>query len=345
MAEPLEQDDRGLRHPWEQGIGETRSEQCDPHGDLLVATRAAAARNGQTNLAAITGLRNPPLGSLAVVTGSEPTASEPTASEPTAAGRSAAPSRTYEVILHRIEQQLGSGELAVGDRIPAERTLAEQLRVSRPSVREAVKVLEALGVLEVTGGQGRDSGAVVVARPGAAIGAAMRLHVATRSLPIADLVETRVLLEVASMRRLGVRVTGELDDVALLAPAEQILLRMADQQLPPAQFHQLDTAFHVALAQAAGNVVVEVMMVSLREAIEAYVLAAVPDLPDWSATADGLRVQHAAVLAALRAGDGDLAAARVEQHIRGFFAVAQARRNEVPAGDGPELDHDPRSGP
>jgi GntR family transcriptional repressor for pyruvate dehydrogenase complex len=250
-----------------------------------------------------------------------------TTSEPTAAARS----RTYEVILRRIEQQLGSGQLAVGDRIPAERTLAEQLGVSRPSVREAVKVLEALGVLEVTGGQGRDSGAVVVARPGAAIGAAMRLHVATRSLPISDLVETRVLLEAASMRRLGIRVRDEPDGVALLAPAEHILLRMADQQLPPARFHQLDTAFHVTLAQAAGNVVVEVMMVSLREAIEAYVLAAVPDLPDWSATADGLRAQHAAVLAALRAGDGDLAAGRVERHIRGFFAVTCAQHGDVTA--------------
>jgi GntR family transcriptional repressor for pyruvate dehydrogenase complex len=264
-----------------------------------------------------------------------------TASKPTAAGRP----RTYEVILRRIEQQLGSGELAVGDRIPAERTLAEQLGVSRPSVREAVKVLEALGVLEVTGGQGRDSGAVVVARPGEAIGAAMRLHVATRSLPIADLVETRVLLEAASMRRLGARVRTEPGGPALLAPAEQILLRMADQQLPPSQFHQLDTAFHVAIAQVAGNVVVEVMMVSLREAIEAYVLAAVPALPDWSATADVLRAQHAAVLSALRAGDGDLAADRVERHIRGFFAVAQARRSEVPAVHGPDPDHDPRSGP
>jgi len=254
-----------------------------------------------------------------------------TVSEPAAPGRR----RTYEVILRRIEQQLGSGELSVGDRIPAERTLAEQLRVSRPSVREAVKVLEALGVLEVTGGQGRESGAVVVARPGEAIGAAMRLHVATRSLPITDLVETRVLLEVASMHRLGARVRSEPDGAALLTPAEHIVLRMADPHLPPQDFHQLDTAFHVTLAQAAGNVVVEVMMASLREAIEAYVLAAVPALSDWRVTAEGLRHQHAAVLSALRAGDGDRAAGLVEQHIRGFFALTRGPGSGQGAAPGP----------
>jgi DNA-binding FadR family transcriptional regulator len=233
-------------------------------------------------------------------------------------------SRSHETILRRIEQQLASGELSPGDRLPAERTLAEQLGVSRPSVREALRVLEALGVLEVTGGQGRDSGAVVVARPGAAIGTAMRMHVATRGLPMADLVETRVLLETAAVRRLGERVRTEPDGPALLAPAEVILERMTDPELPPQIFHRLDTGFHVALTEAAGNVVVAVIMASLREAIEAYVLAAVPGLPDWTATAGTLRRQHAALLTALRQGDGALAAEVVERHIRRFFAQAAA---------------------
>jgi DNA-binding FadR family transcriptional regulator len=230
-------------------------------------------------------------------------------------------SRTHRTILRHLERQLSAGVLSQGDRLPAERTLAEQFGVSRASVREALKVLEALGVVKVTGGQGRDSGAVVVGRPQEAIGAAMRLHVATHSLSIPDLVETRVLLETASMRRLGARVRTEPEGPALLSPAEEILTRMKDRTLTPEEFHRLDTAFHVGLAQAAGNSVVEVIMVSLREAIEAYVLAAVPGLPDWSATSGTLRRQHAALLTALRQGDGDRAAEVVERHIRRFFAL------------------------
>jgi GntR family transcriptional repressor for pyruvate dehydrogenase complex len=252
-----------------------------------------------------------------VLVGTEPT--EPVG---TAAVAPSDRSRSHEIILRRIEEQLASGALSPGDRLPAERTLAEQLGVSRPSVREALRVLEALGVLEVTGGQGRDSGAVVVARPGAAIGTAMRMHVATRGLPIGDLVETRVLLETSAVRRLGDRVRDEPDGADLLAPAEAILVRMKDVGLPPETFHRLDTGFHVALTEAAGNVVAGVIMASLREAIEAYVLAAVPGLPDWPATASTLRRQHAALLTALQQGDGELAAEIVERHIRRFFAQA-----------------------
>ena len=228
--------------------------------------------------------------------------------------------RTYEVILRQVEDLLTSGRLSAGDRLPPERALAEQLGVSRPSVREALKVLEALGVVETTGGQGRESGAVVVARPGTAIGAAMRLHVATRGLPIADLVETRALLESAAMRRLGHRVGTEPDGVALLAPAEDLLARMRSPDLSPQEFHHLDTAFHLALAHAAGNVVVHVVMASLREAIEGYVVDAVPRLPDWRTTSAGLRRQHAAILTALRKGDGETAASVVDRHIHQFFA-------------------------
>jgi GntR family transcriptional repressor for pyruvate dehydrogenase complex len=228
--------------------------------------------------------------------------------------------RTYEVILRQVEDLLTSGRLGVGDRLPPERTLAEQLGVSRPSVREALKVLEALGVVETTGGQGRESGAVVVARPGTAIGAAMRMHVATRRLPIADLVETRALLESAAMRRLAHRVATEPDGAALLVPAEALLARMKAPDLAPQDFHHLDTAFHLALAEAAGNVVVHVVMASLREAIEGYVVDAVPRLPDWRATSAGLRRQHTAILAALRKADGDTAAGLVTRHIQHFFS-------------------------
>lgn len=228
--------------------------------------------------------------------------------------------RTYEVILRQVEELLTSGRLRPGDRLPPERGLAEQLGVSRPSVREALKVLEALGVVETTGGQGRDSGAVVVARPGIAIGAAMRIHVATEGLPIADLVETRALLESAAMRRLGRRVAAGPDGAGLLAPAEALLVEMKAPDLSPERFHHLDTAFHLALAEAAGNVVVHVVMASLREAIEGYVLDAVPRLPDWRTTSAGLRRQHAAILTALRRGDGDTAATVVDRHIHQFWS-------------------------
>ncbi len=103
--------------------------------------------------------------------------------------------RTHQLVLHWIEGQLSEGGLAVGGRLPAERTLAEQLQVSRTSVREAIRILEAMGVVRAGVGSGPEAGTVVISDPTAALGSALRLHVATQHLPVADIVETRVLLE------------------------------------------------------------------------------------------------------------------------------------------------------
>ncbi len=231
--------------------------------------------------------------------------------------------RTHELVVRHVEQLLVGGDLRPGDRLPSERALAEQLGVSRPSVREALKVLEALGVVRSFPGQGRGSAAVVVARPGEAIGAAMRLHVATSSLPVDDLVATRVLLESSSVRALAERVRRDGD--AVLAAPRALVTAMADPGLPPEEFHELDAAFHVALATAAGNAVTAVVMGALREAIQGYVLAAVDRLPDWGACAQGLRSEHEQVLAAVAAGDGQQAAGLVEAHIVGFLRGKDGR--------------------
>ncbi|WP_427136447.1 FadR/GntR family transcriptional regulator [Pseudarthrobacter sp. S9] len=73
--------------------------------------------------------------------------------------------RTHQLVLQWIEKQLIDGQLTVGGRLPAERTLAEQLEVSRTSVREAIRILEAMGVVRAGVGSGPDAGTVVIADP------------------------------------------------------------------------------------------------------------------------------------------------------------------------------------
>src|SRR5919198_3620527 len=61
--------------------------------------------------------------------------------------------RTFEEAVEQIGEKVKSGELQVGERLPSERELAAQMRISRPTLREAVKVLTEAGVLEVRRGQ------------------------------------------------------------------------------------------------------------------------------------------------------------------------------------------------
>ncbi|MFJ4029644.1 FadR/GntR family transcriptional regulator [Paenarthrobacter sp. NPDC089989] len=222
--------------------------------------------------------------------------------------------RTHELVLEWIEQQLSSGELALGGRLPGERTMAEQLQVSRTSVREAVRILEAMGVVRAGVGSGKDAGTIVIAEPGSALGSTLRLHVATRHLPVADIVETRVLLESWAAARAHPGVP-ELDEAAEL-------LDQMDAAPDVDTFLGLDARFHVALAQAAGNAVVSAMMASLRGAIENYASELTGNLPDWNATAGRLRAEHRAILAAVKASDGGKAADLVAAHIRGFYFEA-----------------------
>jgi GntR family transcriptional regulator, transcriptional repressor for pyruvate dehydrogenase complex len=222
--------------------------------------------------------------------------------------------RTHQLVLRWIEDRLSDGQLAVGGRLPAERSLAELLAVSRTSVREAIRVLEAMGVVRAGVGSGPDAGTVVISDPTAALGSALRLHVATQHLPVADIVETRVLLESWAAARAK-------PDAPALDVAAALLDDMdADPEVD--DFLELDVRFHLALADAAGNAVVSAMMGSLREATQSYAGRLTANLPDWDATAARLRSEHRGILEAIRKGDGGHAAELVVAHIEGYYEEA-----------------------
>ena len=227
--------------------------------------------------------------------------------------------KNYELVLSRVEADLAAGRLRLGGRLPGERTLAEQLGISRPSVREAIRVLEAMGVVRTATGSGPDAGAVIVAEPASPLTSLLRLHLATNHLPMGDIVQTRVLLESWVAREAAGRRPQE-DE---LAKAQELLDTMDDPDLTPERFHLLDAEFHVALSALAGNVLLAAVMSSLRSAIHGYVLAAVPNLPDWEATAVGLRAEHRFILAAIQAGRPEQASALIVDHIEGFYRAAQ----------------------
>lgn len=224
--------------------------------------------------------------------------------------------RTHQLVLSWIENELSGGRLAVGGRLPAERALAEQLKVSRTSVREAIRILEAMGVVRAGVGSGPEAGTVVISDPTAALGSALRLHVATQHLPVADIVATRVLLE--SWAAAAARPDApQLDDAAALLHTMD-----AAEDLAINDFLALDVRFHLALADAAGNAVVSAMMGSLRESIQGYAADLTSRLPDWEATASRLRAEHHGILDAIRNDDGGTAAKLVAAHIEGYYREA-----------------------
>lgn len=222
--------------------------------------------------------------------------------------------KSYQVVLAGIEADLRAGRLSVGQKLTGERALAERFAVSRSSVREAVRILEALGVVRTGVGSGPDAGATITAEPASPIAAALTWHLASRHLPVSDIVGARLLIE-----RWAVREAADGADPVALAPAVRLVDQMDDETLDAAAFLALDTRFHVSLAEAAGNVVIAAVMSAMRTAIEAYVTAAVGRIDDWPAMARRLTAEHRDLLTAVTDGRGADAEAAVCAHITGFY--------------------------
>jgi len=227
--------------------------------------------------------------------------------------------RTYDALLKDIEADLRSGRIALGDRLPGERTLAENYGISRASVREAIRILDAMGVLRSSVGSGPTSGAVVISDPSAGLSSALRLHVASNRLPVKDIVQTRILLETWTAQAGAARQGGDEE----LEQAAQLLQAMDNPGIDRATFHELDARFHVALSSLAGNAVMATMMESLSGAIVGYVKDAMNAMESWPDVLAALRSQHHGIFDAVQARDGELAARLLRDHIEWFYDRAR----------------------
>jgi GntR family transcriptional repressor for pyruvate dehydrogenase complex len=228
--------------------------------------------------------------------------------------------RTYELVLQSIETQIVSGALRAGERLPPERELSELLGVSRPAVREALRVLEAQGAVRSQVGKGPDSGTTIDQVPSDALARLLRLHVALRSFPLQDVVDTRVALERSSV--LLASRNARPQDLTRLRAA---LLAMDDPEIDRETFNRLDTDFHVALADAGGNRLMSDVTGAIRESVRMPILATMKAMPEsgkhsWPRMLYGLRADHHSIFTAVESGLGEDAADRLEAHIRGFSA-------------------------
>jgi GntR family transcriptional repressor for pyruvate dehydrogenase complex len=218
----------------------------------------------------------------------------------------------YLRVIDDIEASIMSGALTVGDRLESERALAERLGVSRSSVREAIRTLSTLGVVRSSVGSGPQAGAILISDVELGWTSALRLHVAMRSLPVGDIVRTRVMLEAGAYRDVHQPVPRE-----RLAAAHD-LIDVMDASQGPQSFHHADLAFHLELVKLSGNTVAAMLLSSLRAAIEGYVAASFDSRDDWGDVAVTLQCEHRELVAALEAGDGERAAGAAARHILGF---------------------------
>lgn len=192
-----------------------------------------------------------------------------------------------------MQRQLTSGVWSIGDRIPGEYDLAARLQVSRPAVREAIRALSHIGVLEVRRGDGTYVRSAVDPRP-----LLSRVERAT----LRDVLEVKQAYDVQAARLAARRRTP--DDLLRL----HALLEDRDSAHDPAEFGEADVHFHIGVAEAAHNALLveafRYFQSRLRESLSAVRLDR--ELPDAGPAA------HRAVVEAIVARDPDAAGEAAE---------------------------------
>jgi GntR family transcriptional repressor for pyruvate dehydrogenase complex len=217
----------------------------------------------------------------------------------------------YTQVAAQLREAILAGELRPGEPVPTERELAESFGVSRASVREALRALQAQGLITAAGSPTRSLVASAVDEPARdALVNLLRLN----GVALDDLVDLRCVLESAA-----VRAAAERHEPELLADARRALDDMNGGRVSIEEFDEADVRFHVALARASGNEAMHLVMTALRGAAARHLLEALSARRDPERTLRRLAREHQAILAAVEGGDGDTAAELVEQHIRGFY--------------------------
>jgi DNA-binding FadR family transcriptional regulator len=219
-------------------------------------------------------------------------------------------SRLYRQIAEQLRGLISGGEFASGTRLPAERDLAKQLGVSRPSVREALIALELEGWIEVRTGSG------IYVQPAQQRGAerAARNGNAADWGPL-ELLQARALVE-GEVAALAARQARKAQ-VAAMADA---LDKMRDEVAAGVEPASGDEAFHAAIAAACGNEVLADTVRSYWSARQGPLLERLGDWFDNPASWSAAVAEHAAVLEAIRAHDAEGARAAMQQHLKKTIA-------------------------
>jgi len=167
-----------------------------------------------------------------------------------------------EEIVSQLITKIVGGHLRLGERLPPERDLAQLLEVGRPSVREAIRALSAMGLVEVRPGEGT----FVVKRYEDFLAQAFSWTILVDSRTVGEITDVRIAIE-CQQARLAAR-TSTPERIELLKRQLSVMEEaIGDYE----RFYAADLEFHELIAEAAGNLALERLMVAARSLLHQWI--------------------------------------------------------------------------
>lgn len=214
--------------------------------------------------------------------------------------------RVSSEIVEQIKKAIRAEELGVGDRLPPERELTNLFGVSRVTVRDALRILEANGLVEIR--VGAKGGAFVTAPDSSDLGEGITDMLLMRSVSPQDVTETRMILEIGMLPLVCQRATSQ--DLEAL----ESICNRAEADIAAGTNYDvaLSADFHHMLAMAAHNKVIAMLIEPLHTPLEASLQAAKAQAPEMGIKGTA---EHRKLIKAIRGRDAERAQTIMRRHL------------------------------
>ncbi|AKA69168.1 FadR/GntR family transcriptional regulator [Clostridium scatologenes] len=213
--------------------------------------------------------------------------------------------RVYEKVIEKIKELIGKGELKCGDRLPSERELCEQLNVSRTSVREALRVLEILGLIECKIGEGnfvKDSFEDSLLEP---LSMTFMLH-GSKTDEILDLRKfTEPGMAALAAKNINEEQLKEIEE----------LVNLLNSTENEEECAELDKKMHYKIVQASGNYLVSTMMFAASTLVETYIENVLTNMFRNVENKNIVKKQHEDIIQAIKKHDSEAASMAMLKHL------------------------------
>lgn len=233
--------------------------------------------------------------------------------------------KASDILARQIRERILAGEFGEGEFIPNERDLAEFSGLSRTSVREALRILEVEGL--ITTRPGRNGGSVVC-RPGSdSFARSLNLFIWGQQVPIEALIETRMAIEPPAARFAAIH-----RDASDLDMLQALHVRLEEAFDDVAGFRAANVEWHSTIVKASHNQLLIAFYNAMMDSVHAAT-----DLEGFhsgSVRRDVIDIHHK-IFIAIRDGDGEAAARRMQRHVNAYSAQVQdwaAASQRSPAG-------------